>query len=141
MLRTLLTPLSTRFAPTPFPDSPGIVEEEELSPEDFAQEVLIELMRDAVEKLKGAQDAPSRTNVLIEISRIIQEGRCTKDIFREADGFLLLINALLTVDVGGLPVMDVLEQTRLVFEIMSEAMKQHSRNSDYFFVSSLRHFD
>jgi hypothetical protein len=136
MLRTLLSPLNARFSVTSVPESLSKIEDEHpMSPEDFARDVLIELMRKSVERLKEAQDASSRIGILTEISGIIQEDCCTKDVFREVDGFLLLINALSTADVGQPRDEDVLEQIHLVFVIMSDAMTQHSANSEYFSVS------
>lgn len=63
MLRTLLTPL---FSPRP-PDAATPVSatriEEDLSPEDFARDVLVELMRNSVENLKSAETLQSRVEV------------------------------------------------------------------------------
>lgn len=57
MFRTLLTPLVARFDLSPrFRDAPLPPEEdEELAPEDFARDVMIELMRNATEKTKGSR--------------------------------------------------------------------------------------
>lgn len=66
MLRTLLTPLRSRFdisplsprsAPLP-PDN-----DDELAPEDFARDVLIQLMRNSVDNLKSAENATARDEV------------------------------------------------------------------------------
>lgn len=64
MFRTLLSPLSSRFPLTPRPDItsfPDVVEEE--TPEDFARDVLLEVMRNAVERLKVATGLNERTEV------------------------------------------------------------------------------
>lgn len=66
MFRTLLSPLSSRFPLTPRPDItshslPDVVEEE--TPEDFARDVLLEVMRNAVERLKVAAGLNERTEV------------------------------------------------------------------------------
>lgn len=135
MLRTLLTPISARFSSLPSPQTANKPNDNEVDPEDFARDVLVELMRNSIDRLKDAQDAPSKLEVLVEIHRIIQEDSCTKDAFRELDGFLLLINALSTLNVGTPPLPALLQQIRLIFMIMSEAMKQHPNNSDYFSVS------
>ena len=135
MFRTLLTPLSSRFSAT-FPNTPHTVnEEDDISPEDFARDVLIELMRNSITKLKDAQDAGSRLEVLDEILRVSQQDACTKDVFREMDGFLVLINLLTTVDMGEPPTEQILEQLRLTFAILSTVLKQHTTNMDYFRVS------
>ena len=135
MLRTLLTPLSSRFSAT-FPNTPHTVnEEDDVSPEDFARDVLIELMRNSITKLKDAQDVDSRLEVLEEVLRVSQQDPCTKDVFREMDGFLVLINLLTTVDMGEPPTEQILEQLRLTFAILSAVLKQHMINTDYFRVS------
>ena len=67
MLRSLLTPLRARFDVSPSrPDAafePVAPAEDELTPEDFARDVLVELMRNSVESLKGADNVKSRTEV------------------------------------------------------------------------------
>lgn len=137
MFRTLLTPLSTRFSSTPFPQTPSgqTEDDDESDPEDFARDVLVELMRNSIDRLKDAQDAMSKLEVFTEIHGIIQQNSSIKDVFRELDGFLLLINALSTLHVGQPTLPEILDEIRLVFMIMSEAMKQHPSNSEYFSVS------
>jgi hypothetical protein len=67
MLRSLLTPLRARFDVSPRPDSvafePAPPADDELTPEDFARDVLVELMRNSVESLKEADNVRSRTEV------------------------------------------------------------------------------
>jgi len=67
MLRSLLTPLRARFDVSPSkPDAtfePAASADDELTPEDFARDVLVELMRNLVECLKGADNVKSRTEV------------------------------------------------------------------------------
>lgn len=65
MLRTLLTPLRARFdlsprTPSFNPPTPS-VPDDDLAPEDFARDVLIELMRNSVENLKVAESTRSKT--------------------------------------------------------------------------------
>lgn len=73
MLRTLLTPLRLRFDSSPRSavtnnvTTPSIPDEED--PEDFARDVLIELMRISVEKLKQAESTPARMEVCVECSQ------------------------------------------------------------------------
>ncbi len=54
MLRTLLTPLRSRFDVSPRlpPQNVPGIQEDERAPEDFARDVLVELMRNSVEELK-----------------------------------------------------------------------------------------
>ena len=68
MLRTLLTPISSRFPLSPRPDitpEPPVPEDDELNPEDFARDVLVEVMRNAIERLKLAEGLNERTQVLV----------------------------------------------------------------------------
>ena len=71
MLQTLLSPLRSRFElsprtpssseqPNPSPTHP---EDDDLNPEEFARDVLIELMRNSVEKLKQADDQRNKSEV------------------------------------------------------------------------------
>jgi hypothetical protein len=72
MLRTLLTPLRAHFDnispnPSPKPDASTFPHgSPEVDPEDFARDVLIELMRSAVERLKTAED--TRTKLEVRVS-------------------------------------------------------------------------
>ncbi|PCH37188.1 beach-domain-containing protein [Wolfiporia cocos MD-104 SS10] len=141
MFRTLLTPLSTRFAISPLLSNPDSAQQEhgaedELAPEDFARDVLNEVMRNSVERLKFADTLELRTEVLMEIHKIMLEDSRTKDVFREMDGFIVVMNALSTIHVvAGTSEevkMETLETTRLVFVILSEALFQHVENTEYF---------
>ena len=71
MLQTLLSPLRSRFElsprtptsseqPNPSPTRP---EDDDLNPEEFARDVLIELMRNSVEKLKQADVQRNKSEV------------------------------------------------------------------------------
>lgn len=69
MLRTLLTPLRARFdlsprTPSVQPPSP-IQDDDELAPEDFARDVMVELMRNSVENLKLAEDTRTKKQVCL----------------------------------------------------------------------------
>lgn len=72
MLRTLLSPLRGHFDPsarTPMTSLPAsVLEEDEFAPEDFARDVMIELMRNSVENLKLAQDTKTKTLVCMDLS-------------------------------------------------------------------------
>jgi hypothetical protein len=83
--------------------------------------------------------------VLTEVHRIMLEDACTKDVFREMDGFLAIINILstlctsreegLAVELEEQVVNEAVEAARLVFVIASEAMSDSEVNSQYFEVS------
>ena len=66
MFSALLTPLRARFEVTPqveavtAPTTDNVVD---IAPEDFARDVLIEIMRNAVDKLKTTGDVCSRVEV------------------------------------------------------------------------------
>lgn len=64
---------------------------------------------------------------------MLQESR-TKDVFRELDGFLVLMSVLSAIQASD-EMQQVLEGTRLVFMILSEAMHEHYQNEEYFAVS------
>jgi hypothetical protein len=60
MFSALLTPLRARFETAPQVEAistPATDNVDDIAPEDFARDVLIELMRNAVEKLKTTGDA------------------------------------------------------------------------------------
>jgi hypothetical protein len=71
---------------------------------------------------------------------MVEEPR-TKDVFRELDGFLVMVSmfsALALPEVQGQTIIDPeqrMEVTRLAFAIISEAMRDHFVNSSYFNVS------
>ncbi|EIN04780.1 beach-domain-containing protein [Punctularia strigosozonata HHB-11173 SS5] len=149
MLRSLLTPLTARFENINIsprndrgsPATPGR-HEDDLDPEDFRRDVLIDVMRNSVERLKEAEDTRDKLETLAEIQRIILEDtyNCTKDVFREMDGFLALMGFLSTLRVRDSLVkepeeqvlQEVTEGVRLVFVVLSEAMHDHRQNTDYF---------
>lgn len=68
---------------------------------------------------------------------MVEEPR-TKDVFRELDGFLVMVSmlsALALPEVQGSAIVDPeqrMEVTRLAFAIISEAMRDHCVNSIYF---------
>jgi hypothetical protein len=73
MLRTLLTPLRAHFDVSPrTPETSqapqAAQDDDELTPEEFAREVMIELMSNSVENLKLAQDTDTKTQVSIKQS-------------------------------------------------------------------------
>ncbi|KAF8208087.1 hypothetical protein K438DRAFT_1667321 [Mycena galopus ATCC 62051] len=144
MFRQLLTPLRLRFdssprsAATQNVTTPSIPDDEEIDPEDFARDVLIELMRVSVDKLKLAETTSARIEVLAEIQRIMTQDAlgATKDVFREMDGFVILMSALSTAHERGHEsdesVAETIECSRLAFTITSDAITDHPENADYF---------
>ncbi|KAF8344869.1 hypothetical protein F5887DRAFT_1061981 [Amanita rubescens] len=111
-------------------------DEEDDGLEDFARDVMIELMRNAVETLKTAENVKVKTDALAEIQRILVQDPRTKDVFRELDGLLVLMSVLSTAPQEESEqqsvLTDVVESTRLVFMILSEAMYKHPRNAEWF---------
>lgn len=82
---------------------------------------------------------------LTEIHKIMLEDACTKDVFREMDGFLVLMNILTTIqpahswpvaEPGDPIVTDVLEATRLIFAILDESLYLHEVNASFFEVTA-----
>ncbi|KAJ3905440.1 hypothetical protein F5879DRAFT_742889 [Lentinula edodes] len=145
MFKTLLTPLRARFDLSPRSpttrNAPPPPDDDELAPEDFARDVLIELMRNSVENLKQADTRKGKIEVLAEIQRILLQEPQTKEVFRELDGFLVLISVLSTVHhLNFGPVIepeeqvlaDMIECTRLVFSVASDALADHPQNTEYF---------
>lgn len=68
MLQSLLTPLRARFDISPRPETTFEAVtpvDDEFTPEDFARDVLIELMRNSMEALKAADNIKSRTEVIL----------------------------------------------------------------------------
>ncbi len=66
MFSALLTPLRARFENAPQIEAittPTADNVDDIAPEDFARDVLIELMRNAVEKLKTTGDVCSQIEV------------------------------------------------------------------------------
>lgn len=72
------------------------------------------------------------------------ENACTKEVFCECDGFIVVISVLSSLHVKAeSPIVepeeqvssDILEAARLIFVIASEAMHDHVSNSQYFQVS------
>lgn len=71
-----------------------------------------------------------------EIHRVMVEDACTKDVFRELDGFLLVVNVLAILhdflDESDVGLTQIEEGERLAFMLLSESMKDHVLNQSYF---------
>ncbi|KAG8690949.1 hypothetical protein FRC11_007896 [Ceratobasidium sp. 423] len=130
MLKSLLTPLKTRFeeavslrnneAPEPVPESP----------EDFERDARIETMRMVVQSINAVEDDTARMDLLGEASRLMQIDPATKDVFREMDGFLVLMSFLST------SAFSTSEHPAtafdLVMQVFSTAMIDHPINQTHF---------
>ncbi|RDB26036.1 hypothetical protein Hypma_006119 [Hypsizygus marmoreus] len=144
MLRTLLTPLRARFdlsPKTPTTPLPPAHDDNDIAPEDFARDVMIELMRNSVENLKLAEDTRTKIQVLAEVHRILLQDAHTKDVFRELDGFLVLMSMLsniqdrshtFVVETKEAGAVRDRESTRLIFMNLSEAMNNIYRMQNIF---------
>ncbi|KAL5513687.1 BPH1 [Sanghuangporus vaninii] len=138
LLTPLVTPLVARFDHSPRPESEfgNHSELEDASAEDFARDVKIELMRNSVESLKATETLVDKIEVMDEIHRIMLEEPATKDVFRELDGYLLMVTVLTTLQ--PIPEQEhsgdgrVEECERLVFMVLSESFNERPENSQYF---------
>lgn len=148
MFRTILTPLRARFELSPRTAVPPLPTAAlDVKPEDFARDVLIEIMRNSVEKLKETTETKPRVEILDEIHRIMLQDPCTKDIFCQMDGFVAVISVITTVSSKPSKLLsptpsddakDIIEAARLCFRVISEAMHGHAENTNYFKVCSLK---
>ncbi|KAG9085009.1 hypothetical protein FRC06_003772 [Ceratobasidium sp. 370] len=95
MLKSLLTPLRTRFEEAvalrnepqePVPESP----------EDFERDARIETMRMVIQSINAVEDNTARIDLLGEAARLMQVDANTKDVFREMDGFLVVMSFMST---------------------------------------------
>ena len=111
-------------------------------------------MRSAVENLKRADSERAKCEVcwklqgvgggmavtddlfqvLVEIQRIMLQDEVTKNVFREMDGFLVLMSVLSTIQdhTQDDDHTAAIETTRLVFVVLAEATTDHPENSDFF---------
>lgn len=62
------------------------------------------------------------------------EDAATKDVFREMDGFLVVMSVLSTLQAveDEVAKTEVLEATRLAFVMLSESLEDHVENQEYF---------
>ena len=79
--------------------------------------------------------------VLVEIQKIMLRDSHTKDVFRELDGFLILMSLLsISQERTHPPIVEpveqvlseVMESIRLIFVNLSEATNGHAENLEYF---------
>jgi len=90
MLQTLLSPLRSRFdlsprsptsSPSELPNPSPTNPEDDLNPEEFARDVLIELMRNSVEKLKQADDLQNKSEVWLRKKIVAKEEKINASCF------------------------------------------------------------
>ncbi|EJC99617.1 beach-domain-containing protein [Fomitiporia mediterranea MF3/22] len=138
LLTPLVTPLVNHFDLSPRPGTAfeNGEDQETASAENFARDVIIEVMRNSVESLKVAYNLDEKIQTMNEIQRIMIEEPCTKDVFRELDGYLLLINVLSIlhsyIEQEGSELMQIEECERLAFNLLAESMNGNIENSQYF---------
>lgn len=71
-----------------------------------------------------------------EMHRVMIEDSCTKDVFRELDGYLLVVNVLsilhpyLEMEGSGTTLTE--DGERLAFMLLAESLKGHIANQSYF---------
>ncbi|KAG8791696.1 hypothetical protein FRC12_008394, partial [Ceratobasidium sp. 428] len=95
MLKSLLTPLRTRFEEAvALRNEPQEAVPE--SPEDFERDARIETMRMVVQSINAVDDETARLDLLGEAVRLMKIDANTKDVFREMDGFLVVMSLLST---------------------------------------------
>lgn len=151
MFQTLLSPLKARFDQLS-PRTPSgtfnlpvddVPRDDDQSPEDFARDVLVQLMQNSVENLKMADTRGVQAEIISEIHRIMLQDSFTKGVFREMDGFLVLMSVLSTLHDAPDPATPSIEVTvagaeqsvdcsQLVFLVLSEALNGHVENEQFF---------
>ncbi|KAG0697567.1 hypothetical protein DFH29DRAFT_1003625 [Suillus ampliporus] len=101
------------------------------------QNVAQQSMRDMVEELKTTEAVVAKTTLLQRIANLVREVPETKDTFRGADGFLLLVHLLSTLSTtigrpGSQQTRDVVACIKSVFTLASETLKGHAANLEFF---------
>ncbi|EUC54362.1 hypothetical protein RSOL_042820, partial [Rhizoctonia solani AG-3 Rhs1AP] len=124
MLKSLLTPLKTRFEEAVSLRSNDTPEPVPESPEDFERDARVETMRMVVQSINAVEDDTARMDLLGEASRLMQIDPTTKDVFREMDGFLVLMSFLSTSAFATSPAIAF----DLVMQVFSTAMIDHPIN-------------
>ncbi|TFK23845.1 beach-domain-containing protein [Coprinopsis marcescibilis] len=149
MFQNLLSPLKARFdqltprSPSATFSGNGLLSpgyESVLSPEDFARDVLIELMRNAVENLKLAEGQDVKNEILGEIERFMHQDPSTRNVFREMDGFLVSMSVLSAIQTQAKagdatatqPTSSALACAKRVFAVLDQAMKNDQENEEHF---------
>ncbi|KAF8584664.1 beach-domain-containing protein [Ramaria rubella] len=147
MFKSLFTPIKARFEqnskspplpPLPLSAASFASRARSESPEDFERDERIQVMRQSVEDVKVIDGVQERLKLLTEIHRVMAEESTTKDVFRELDGFLImmsLLSALHSDEVAAGNAQDLVERmevARLALAITSLGMTDHPHNKDYF---------
>lgn len=136
LLTPLVTPLVSRFDLSPRPEQSfqNAEDLETASAENFARDVMIEVMRNSIESLKEANSLKDKIQLMNEIHRIMVEEACTKNVFRELDGYLLTVNilAILQAHLEQEDINEVQDGARLAFILLAESLSDQSQNQNYF---------
>ncbi|KAH7912895.1 hypothetical protein BJ138DRAFT_1124827 [Hygrophoropsis aurantiaca] len=139
MFRSILAPLQSHYAP-----SASILQSSSDSTTETLehQETLTgELLRKQVDELKFASDVESRNAVLEQIGNMLQQNAFTRDVFRESDGFLVLMHVLSTLPAflehpcatsDSPTTQRILKCMGLAFFVASEALRGHETNVRFF---------
>ncbi|KAG8883750.1 hypothetical protein FRB97_005924 [Tulasnella sp. 331] len=149
---SILAPLRTRLdespkqQPSPLFSSLNGPQWEAPPPENYARDALMEVMRRATEAFKEAAGEQERLQELQDVLRIMTEAPEAKDVFRELDGFLGIVNMLSNLryyprpdDATPRPGQTFInnknnlspfsDSLRMVFMVLCEAMKNHPANA------------
>ncbi|GJJ12773.1 hypothetical protein Clacol_007018 [Clathrus columnatus] len=137
MLKSIFTPLKTKFdqsvsifSPTTAPPLPSNHDENNQT-DDAQESENVMVLKMCVEEFKVATDSMERIKFLVEIQRVIQADPSVKDVFREIDGFLVVMSLLSTLqDVQDVTVR--LDLARNALSVLSDAMLESPRNKAYF---------
>ncbi|CAE6467269.1 unnamed protein product [Rhizoctonia solani] len=130
MLKSLLTPLKTRFEEAVSLRNNEVPEPVPESPEDFERDARIETMRMVVQSINAVEDDTARMDLLGEASRLMLIDATTKDVFREMDGFLVLMSFLSTSAFSASD--SPATAFDLVMQVFSTAMVDHPINQTHF---------
>ncbi|KAH7926600.1 beach-domain-containing protein [Leucogyrophana mollusca] len=139
MFRSILAPLQSHYGPpVSMLQPPGDARAETAAHKDL---LACESMRKHVDELKFASDVESRNKSLSLISNTIRQNASTRDVFRNADGFLVLIHVLSmlpaslensSVTPDSTPINEIFSCMQDTFLIASEALRDHERNIRFF---------
>ena len=91
--------------------------------------------------IDGLLDSYTFLQVLGEMHRIMVEGSYTKDVFRELDGYLLVVNVISILhaylEKEDADVVQIEEGERLAFMLLAESFNRQPANERYFEVCLL----
>ncbi|KAF8327734.1 beach-domain-containing protein [Cantharellus anzutake] len=137
MFSSLLTPLKTAFEEVRSPRVSTVIQGTvEESPEDFAHDVRVEIIRRTVEDLKVAPNIAAQIEELHQIDTVLREDASMKQVFSELDGFLVLVSVLSTLREMDRSSAESLstwrEYMRVCFSVLCVALSSSPRNQTIF---------